>query len=60
MVNGDFLESLRSMTIILGISANQFKSATPIVVDGEVVAAVQEKRFSRRERFSMPVGPSRS
>ena len=48
------------MTIILGIFANQSNSAVAIVVDGEVVAAVQEKRFSRRERFSMPLVPSRS
>ncbi len=48
------------MTAILGISANQTNSAAAIVVDGEFVAAVQEKRLSRRDRLSMPLGPNRS
>ncbi|MCH8242039.1 MAG: hypothetical protein IH897_05440 [Planctomycetes bacterium] len=48
------------MTAILGISANQTHSAAAIVVDGEVVAAGQGERVSRRERFSMPLVPSRS
>ncbi|TRY32457.1 carbamoyltransferase [Aliiglaciecola sp. M165] len=35
------------MTIILGISAYYHDSAATIVVDGEIVAAAQEERFSR-------------
>lgn len=37
------------MTIILGISAYYHDSAASIVVDGEIVAAVQEERFSRKK-----------
>ena len=48
------------MTAILGISANQTHSAAAIVVDGEVVVAVQEERNSHRERLSMLWGLSRS
>jgi carbamoyltransferase len=36
------------MTAILGISAFYHDSAAAIVVDGEVVAAAQEERFSRK------------
>ncbi len=42
------------MTAILGISAFYHDSAAALLVDGEVVAAAQEERFSRRkhdERF---------
>ncbi|MCA9029187.1 MAG: carbamoyltransferase [Planctomycetaceae bacterium] len=42
------------MTAILGISAFYHDSAATIVVDGEIVAAAQEERFSRKkhdERF---------
>ncbi|HUG90709.1 MAG TPA: carbamoyltransferase [Planctomycetaceae bacterium] len=42
------------MTSILGISAFYHDSAAALVVDGEVVAAAQEERFTRRkhdERF---------
>ena len=42
------------MTSILGISAYYHDSAATLVVDGEIVAAAQEERFSRRkhdERF---------
>ncbi|MEX2186951.1 MAG: carbamoyltransferase [Pirellulales bacterium] len=42
------------MTAILGISAFYHDSAAALVVDGEIVAAAQEERFSRRkhdERF---------
>lgn len=48
------------MTITLGVSAKQCSFATVIVVDGEVVTAIQEERLSRRERFSVPWGPSRT
>jgi carbamoyltransferase len=42
------------MTAILGISAFYHDSAAAIVIDGQIVAAAQEERFSRRkhdERF---------
>ena len=35
------------MTSILGISAFYHDSAAALVVDGEVVAAAQEERFTR-------------
>ena len=37
------------MTTILGISAYYHDSAAALVVDGEIVAAAQEERFSRRK-----------
>src|SRR5208283_2726952 len=37
------------MTAILGISAFYHDSAAALVVDGEIVAAVQEERFSREK-----------
>ena len=37
------------MTTILGISAFYHDSAAALVVDGEIVAAAQEERFSRRK-----------
>jgi len=37
------------MTAILGISAYYHDSAAAIVVDGEIVAAAQEERFTRRK-----------
>ena len=37
------------MTAILGISAFYHDSAAALVVDGEVVAAAQEERFTRRK-----------
>ena len=37
------------MTAILGISAFYHDSAAALVVDGEIVAAAQEERFSRRK-----------
>ena len=37
------------MTSILGISAYYHDSAAALVVDGEIVAAAQEERFSRRK-----------
>ncbi len=35
------------MTAILGISAYYHDSAAALVVDGEIVAAAQEERFTR-------------
>ena len=37
------------MTSILGISAFYHDSATCLVVDGEIVAAAQEERFTRKK-----------
>src|SRR5215218_5080185 len=37
------------MTTILGISAFYHDSAACLVVDGEIVAAAQEERFTRRK-----------
>src|SRR6185436_1464643 len=37
------------MTAILGISAFYHDSASALVVDGDIVAAAQEERFSRRK-----------
>ena len=37
------------MTAILGISAFYHDSAAAIVRDGEIVAAAQEERFSRKK-----------
>src|SRR6266571_4339593 len=37
------------MTAILGISAFYHDSAAALVVDGDVVAAAQEERFSRKK-----------
>lgn len=37
------------MTVILGISAFYHDSAAALVVDGEVVAAAQEERFTRKK-----------
>ena len=37
------------MTAILGVSAYYHDSAAALVVDGEIVAAAQEERFSRRK-----------
>src|SRR5467141_2026383 len=37
------------MTAILGISAFYHDSAAALVIDGEIVAAAQEERFTRRK-----------
>ena len=45
------------MTAILGISAHYHDSAAALLVDGELVAAVQEERISRRKHDpSFPLG----
>ena len=46
------------MTAILGISAFYHDSAACIVVDGEIVAAAQEERFTRKKHD--PAFPSRA
>lgn len=44
------------MTTILGISAFYHDSAAALVIDGEIVAAAQEERFTRRKHdFGFPV-----
>ena len=44
------------MTTILGISAFYHDSAAALVVDGEIVAAAQEERFTRKKHdFEFPV-----
>ena len=40
------------MTSILGISAFYHDSAATLVVDGEIIAAAQEERFSRKKHDS--------
>ena len=43
------------MTTILGISAYYHDSAAALVVDGRIVAAAQEERFSRKKHdFRFP------
>ena len=37
------------MTSILGISAFYHDSAAAVIVDGKIVAAAQEERFSRKK-----------
>jgi carbamoyltransferase len=39
----------RNQTVILGISAYYHDSAAALVVDGEIVAAAQEERFTRKK-----------
>ena len=41
--------SVRHMTSILGISAFYHDSAAALVVDGEIIAAAQEERFTRKK-----------
>ncbi|MEO2019465.1 MAG: carbamoyltransferase [Fuerstiella sp.] len=44
------------MTAILGISAFYHDSAAALVIDGEIVAAAQEERFTRRKHdYEFPV-----
>ena len=43
------------MTSILGISAFYHDSAAALIIDGEIIAAVQEERFTRiKHDFSYP------
>jgi carbamoyltransferase len=37
------------MTVILGVSAFYHDSAAALLVDGEIVAAAQEERFTRKK-----------
>ena len=40
------------MTSILGISAFYHDSAAAIIIDGKIIAAAQEERFSRKKHDS--------
>ena len=40
------------MTAILGISAFYHDSAAALIINGEIVAAVQEERFTRKKHDS--------
>ena len=40
------------MTSILGISAFYHDSAAALIVDGKIIAAAQEERFSRKKHDS--------
>src|SRR5438552_14182544 len=49
--------STDAVTAILGISAFYHDSAAALVIDGNVVAAAQEERFSRKKHDdAFPVG----
>ncbi len=40
------------MTSILGISAFYHDSAAALIIDGKIIAAAQEERFSRKKHDS--------
>ena len=48
------------MASILGISAYYHDSAAALLVDGEIVAAAQEERFSRSKHDAALPGPKPS
>ena len=48
------------MTAILGISAFYHDTAAALVVDGEIVAAAQEERFTRKKHDARLPGAARS
>ena len=51
----DITSSLPSQTAVLGISALYHDAAACLVIDGKIVAAAQEERFSRKKHdLSMP------
>ena len=53
-IDGEIAKSHAPKRCILGISAFYHDSAAALIVDGEIIAAAQEERFSRRkhdERF---------
>lgn len=52
--------SIEKRTVILGISAYFHDSAAALVIDGEIVAAAQEERFSRiKHDADFPIGAVR-
>jgi len=40
------------MSVVLGVSAFYHDSAAALVVDGEIIAAAQEERFTRKKHDS--------
>ncbi|MDP1917442.1 MAG: carbamoyltransferase N-terminal domain-containing protein, partial [Myxococcales bacterium] len=49
------------MSAVLGISANYHDAAAALVVDGQLVAAMQEERFSRiKNDPSLPIAAARA
>jgi carbamoyltransferase len=50
-----FSEKRFSMPIVLGVNAVFHDPAAALVVDGEIVAAAEEERFSRRKHGKPPV-----
>ena len=42
------------MNKILGISAFYHDSAATLIIDGEIIAAAQEERFTRKKHDSFP------
>ena len=50
LVNSNFVQMIYTpMTAILGISAFYHDSAAALVIDGDIVCAAQEERFTRRK-----------
>src|SRR5689334_15410592 len=47
--DGSLAEGTAVRTHILGISAHYHDSAAALIADGQIVAAAQEERFSRRK-----------
>jgi carbamoyltransferase len=43
------ISNLKSSTIILGISAYYHDSAAALIIDGKIIAAAQEERFTRKK-----------
>ena len=43
------------MSVVLGVNAVFHDPAAALVVDGEIVAAAEEERFSRRKHGKVPV-----
>ena len=41
------------MTSILGISAFYHDSAAALIIDGKIIAAAQEERFSRKKLYDL-------
>ncbi len=56
MLSSVAIDSSEIMTAILGISAFYHDSAAAVVIDGEIVAAAQEERFTRKKHdFEFPI-----
>ncbi len=49
------------MAAVLGISANYHDAAAALVIDGQLVAAMQEERFTRiKNDASLPLSAARA